>query len=272
MASEIKLTSQRWNDIIFEGKNKDYGAYDMRKSSSRRHIIALAIIASLVVFVRFLPSLIETLTPERTSTGPLSDPTVLARLELEEQIEEKNIIRDVAAVEPPPLREAIQFTIPEIVDRAQITDDNALRSQDDLAGTTAAIAAISVAGGEEGEHIDNLGLVVVAPPKEADRIFTFVEHEAQFPGGYNAMMNYIKSKVEYPEMAKLSGISEKITVQFVVEKDGSITGVEAVTGRDKSLQAEAVRVVKSMPNWMPGKSDGQPVRTRATVSVDFQAN
>ena len=106
MAKDINLTSLEWNEIIFEGKNKDYGAYEMRRSSSNRHVIALLISLALVVFVWFLPTLAETVASMRKTADNISEDTVLANLqkELEDQVQEKDIIREETA--PPQIGRA----------------------------------------------------------------------------------------------------------------------------------------------------------------------
>lgn len=272
MANEINLTSQRWNDIVFEGKNKEYGAYEMRKSSSKRHVVALMVILTFVVFVSFLPTLIETLTPERAADN-LTGETVLAAIrELEEQVKEKDIIREVAAPPAPILKATIQFTVPDMVTKAEITDDNSLASQDDLLQSTAQVSVATVLGEKEGVDIQDLeGHKVVAEAK-TDEIFTFVEVSAKLPGDDEKMTKarkYIQDNLNLNGMN--AGISGKMVVQFVVNIDGSITDIQFLSSPDSRLSREVERVMKSMPKWIPGRNNGQAVRVRHILPINFNA-
>jgi protein TonB len=101
-------------------------------------------------------------------------------------------------------------------------------------------------------------------------IFDVVEAEPQFSGGEIAMQDFIKKKVKYPEMAIQMGDQGKVYVRFVVEKDGSVTNVEIARGTTKELDLEAMRVIRMMPKWIPGKQRGKPVRTRVVVPISFK--
>jgi protein TonB len=108
------------------------------------------------------------------------------------------------------------------------------------------------------------------PAPVAEEIFTFVEEYPEFPGGDKALREYILNNIKYPEVARTSGITGTVYVQFVVEKDGSISDVKVVRGIGGGCDEEAVRVVKSMPRWKPGKQRGQPVRVYFTLPIEFK--
>lgn len=108
------------------------------------------------------------------------------------------------------------------------------------------------------------------PEPVAEEIFTFVEEYPAFPGGDRALKEYIVNNIKYPEVARQSGITGIVYVQFVVEKDGSISDVKVVRGIGGGCDEEAVRVVKSMPKWKPGKQRGQPVRVYFTLPIEFK--
>lgn len=110
--------------------------------------------------------------------------------------------------------------------------------------------------------------VVTVVEEEADEVFNVVEENAEFPNG--DVQAYLGKKIVYPEIAIDNGIQGRVTLQFVVEKDGSITDIKVVRGVDSSLDKEAVRVVKEMPKWKPGKQRGKPVRSRFTLPVMFR--
>lgn len=120
--------------------------------------------------------------------------------------------------------------------------------------------------------------VVIAAPVEApveeeeeEVVFMVVETMPEFPGGQQALFKYLSENVKYPVIAQENGIQGRVICQFVVNKDGSIVDVEVVrSGGDASLDKEAVRVIKSMPKWKPGKQRGKAVRVKYTVPVNFR--
>ena len=109
-----------------------------------------------------------------------------------------------------------------------------------------------------------------AQTKKNDMLFSVVEVMPQYPGGQIAMMKYIMENMKYPEQAMKKGIQGRVAVSFIVEKDGSISDVKPVLSVHPLLNKEAVRVVKSMPKWSPGKHNGKPVRVRFNLPVMFK--
>lgn len=109
-----------------------------------------------------------------------------------------------------------------------------------------------------------------AQTKKNDMVFDVVEVMPQFPGGQIAMLQYLMKNIKYPEQAVKEGIQGRVTVRFIVEKDGSISDVKPVLSVHPLLNKEAVRVVESMPKWTPGKQNGKPVRVRFNLPVMFK--
>ena len=123
---------------------------------------------------------------------------------------------------------------------------------------------------------NNTDTVVIAPPvqveeEEEEVVFVIVETMPEFPGGQQALFKYLSENVKYPAIAQENGIQGRVICQFVVNKDGAIVDVEVVrSGGDPSLDKEAIRVIKSMPKWKPGKQRGKAVRVKYTVPVNFR--
>lgn len=109
-----------------------------------------------------------------------------------------------------------------------------------------------------------------AQTKKNNMVFDIVEVMPQYPGGQIAMLKYFMENIKYPEQAMKKGIQGRVTVRFIVEKDGSISDVRPVLSVHPLLNKEAVRVVESMPKWSPGKQNGKPVRVRFNVPVMFK--
>ncbi len=108
--------------------------------------------------------------------------------------------------------------------------------------------------------------------EEEAEVFYVVENMPEFPGGTNEMRKFIATNIIYPEIAKENGITGKVYVQFVVNGKGKIEQVKVVRGVDPSLDKEAIRVIKSLPTWKPGKQRGKPVKVSFTVPINFQLN
>lgn len=109
-----------------------------------------------------------------------------------------------------------------------------------------------------------------AQTKKNNMVFDVVEVMPQFPGGQIAMLKYIMENIKYPKQIMEEGIQGRVTVRFIVEKDGSISDVKPVLSVHPLLNKEAVRVVESMPKWTPGKHNGKPVRVRFNLPVMFK--
>ncbi|MFA5327684.1 MAG: energy transducer TonB [Prolixibacteraceae bacterium] len=152
---------------------------------------------------------------------------------------------------------------PKVVDMLVIVDDNTdikdeLQIEDSEATDKTAITAVMQAPAAKEEEAED------AP------VFFIVEEMPEFPGGQLALRKFIAQAVKYPVIAQENGIQGKVFVNFVVGKDGSITGAKIARGVDPSLDKEALRVVNSLPKWKPGKQGGKPVRVSYTVPINFQ--
>ncbi|MBQ3636116.1 MAG: energy transducer TonB [Bacteroidales bacterium] len=129
---------------------------------------------------------------------------------------------------------------------------------------------LSTEATQEDAVIEYQTIDVVEPDDdEPVDIFIAAEQMPEFPGGTGALMRYIAQSIKYPPMAIDNGIQGKVFVKFVVEADGSVSNVEVARPYDPSLDKEAVRVVKSMPKWSPGKQRGRPVRVAYTMPINF---
>ena len=112
--------------------------------------------------------------------------------------------------------------------------------------------------------------IVEEPRRPSNHVFDVVEEMPQYPGGNAALMEFLGNNIKYPVVAEENGIQGRVVVTFVIERDGSVTDVKVEKSVDPSLDKEAIRVVKSMPRWIPGKQDGSPVRVKYTMPVTFK--
>lgn len=172
---------------------------------------------------------------------------------IEEEIEIQQTSQDITPPPPPPPAQEVEVL--------NVVEDNVETKH------------IDIASEDKKDEV-----VVVAPPVEAPKeeedvetVFVVVETMPEFPGGQAALFKYLSENVKYPVIAQENGIQGRAICQFVVNRDGSIVDVEVVrSAGDASLDKEAVRVLKSMPKWKPGKQRGKAVRVKYTVPVNFK--
>jgi protein TonB len=264
MSAKIDIFSNEWCEMIFEEKNQKYGAFTLRKESSKRHIYGLVITSFLFIVGFSMPGLIERFVPKRiekdVSVRTLSDIKM-------EAPKEENILKELPPP-PPPLRNTIKFTPPVIKPDEQVAEEEEPKLQQEVMDTKAAVGAVTYDKGTDD---------VAAPlptddkqiTEEAEPTFVIVEQMPEFPGGERALLKYISKNLKYPQIAQENGVSGVVTVNFVVDTEGRISQVKILGGISIDCDNEAIRVIKSMPLWKPGKQGGKPVRVYFTVPIRF---
>ena len=274
--SKIDLISSDWVDLVFEGRNKAYGAYRLRKSTTKRNVLAMVAVVLLLI-VAFIILTVKNFVDEQRAKVAM---TQVAELTNYDQPKKKAEVKQKKVeVEPERVLErvksSIKFTAPVIKKDEEVKPDEELKTQDELMSTKTAIGTFDVKGNDDANGEILKAKEVIAepePPKheEENKVFDIVEQQPLFPGGPAALMKYLSENTKYPVVAQENGVQGRVTVQFVVEKDGSISDVHVLRGVDPSLDKEAVRVVKSMPRWTPGKQNGITVRVNYRVPVLFR--
>ena len=182
--------------------------------------------------------------------------TVVVRT-AEDEIEETMIQTQEETPPPPPEPE-----VPEVTTELNVIEDDAESDNE-----------IGIVNAEVTDKTENIEIVQVEVQEEEeekeDEIFQVVEQDPEFPGGVEALYKFVQQNIKYPQLAKENNITGRVFVQFVVEKDGSVSNVRAARDIGGGCGAEAVRVVKSMPKWTPGKQRGKAVRAAYTLPVNF---
>ena len=268
--AKIDLTSSEWCQLIFEGKNQAYGAYKMRANSTKRHNLAMFAVLVIALIGFTIPTLLKLATPKQKEV--MTEVTTLSKLE-EPEIKQEEMKRVEPVAPPPPaLKSSIKFTAPVIKKDEEVHEDNEIKSQEELTSTKVAISIADVKGNDEenGADIADLKQVVTQAEPEPEKVFDMVEQMPAFPGGMHESMVYLRKNIKYPTIAQENGTQGRVIIQFVVERDGTISDVRVARGVDPYLDKEAVRVVKSMPKWIPGKQNGKAVRVKFTVPVMFR--
>lgn len=268
--AKVDLSSAEWCDLIFSDKNKAYGAYKMRENSPKRHSIAVILVIIIALIGFSIPTLIKMATPKQKEV--MTEVTTLSQLEEPEVKQEEMKRVEPVALPPPALKSSIKFTAPVIKKDAEVRDEDEIKSQTELTQTKVAISIADVKGNDEenGKDIADLKQVVTQAPIEEEKVFDMVEQMPQFPGGPSELMKYIADHMKYPTIAQENGTQGRVTCQFVVGSDGSVRDVKVLRGVDPYLDKEAIRVIKSMPKWIPGKQNGKAVSVKYTVPIIFK--
>ena len=279
--AKIDLYDPKWVDMVFAGKNKEYGAYQLRKGTSGRNIKALLIliIAAALVGGFLAWKVIEQKQAEEQQA--YMEAMQLAQLQEQAKKEKKKPEPIKPKVEQkkeiPVARETQKFTAPVIKKDELVNEKNQLKQMDQL-DEKVAVGTENKEGVKDRtvEAVRN-DIAVAAPPpppapkpEVANKVFDVVEEMPSFPGGQGALMAFLSSNIKYPVVAQENGVQGRVIVGFVVEKDGSISDVKVMRSVDPSLDREAQRVVKAMPKWKPGKQNGSAVRVKYTVPVVFR--
>lgn len=272
--SKIDLISNAWCDLVFEGKNQAYGAYKLRKGTSKRNLWSIIIV--LIAAVAIFSAIAIKNVIEANQKVAIVTEAKLSKIDKTPKVEKKKAapkIEQPKVVEK--VKSSIKFTAPVIKKDSEVKPEEEMKTQEDLQNTKTTIGAFTVVGNDEigGEVLKaKEEIAQPEPPKneEENKVFDVVEEQPSFPGGQGALMAWLRDNIKYPVVAAENGIEGKVIVQFVVGKNGSISNVKVVKSIDPSLDREAVRVVSSMPSWTPGKQNGTSVNVRYTLPVTFK--
>jgi protein TonB len=281
MAQEFNLSSREWCDLVFEGKNKDFGAYIIRTESTKRYNLAVlwTLIGALVVStLTFGLVKANKYLEERKIAGQQEQTKVLVDFTQKSEEPEQQIVEPE---KPEVLQEevlnSVKVTELQIVEDDQVRKEDEILTQDEKEQTDFAFGQTNVDNGQTDRINFQTAVneVVVEKPVEkpvekTEEVFQSVEQMPQFPGGEVALMKFLQSHINYPPMAAENNVQGRVVVQFVVDKTGRVGEVIIARSVDKDLDKEAVRVCKSLPKFTPGRQNGQPVSVWYTLPVTFK--
>lgn len=281
MAKDVDLTSREWSDIVFEGRNKEYGAYVLRINSKRRHLKAFifTVIGLLIIGIAVSSYLsVQAYIAEREAS--ITDQLDQQLVELADQAEEEpeeEIQEKIEMPEPEALPEEILNTVKVtellISKDEDVKAEDEIKTQDELKETETAFGATDFDKGTDDRNVvrEYKNEVIVEEKKpEPEQVFNAVEQMPQFPGGDAALMKFLSSNINYPQVAMENGVQGRVIVQFVVTKNGSVGEVKVIRSVDRDLDKEAIRLCKSLPKFIPGKMNGQAVNVWYTLPITFK--
>ncbi len=276
--AKIDLISKQWCELVFEGRNKSYGAYKLRSEAGLRQRNALIAVCIGIAVLALIPFIVRMAEREDANDESYTEVMQMAELKKEkkeEKKEEKIEVKYQKPLEKVAVKASIQLTAPVIKDDSQVDKDAELKNMEELMNAKADIAATTYKGDEGGTvNIDDLKenqtVGGTAGQEMEEEVFTVVEQPPAFPGGENALLKYISDHLKYPQIALEQEIQGVVLLRFVVLPNGAVGDVFVVQGLDSNCDREAVRVVKSLPRFNPGRQQGKPVSVWFTLPIRFQ--
>lgn len=269
LGSKIDLFNNQWLDVVFAGRNKSYGAYDLRKDNSKTTSRAVIIGSLLFVITVSLPLIIRYISgilPEdeklKVTEVVLQPPPPINKEELPPPPPEP----------PKPKIDQIKFPPPVVVPAEEVRDEEP---------PTVEELKVADPGQKTIEGDPNADIVIDEPvgeaPKQAEvtednsiKDFASVEVLPEFAGGMAGWGKYLQKNLKYPPIARENNITGRVIMSFVVEKNGQLTDIKVLRGIGGGCDEEAVRVLKNAPAWKPGQQNGRPVRVAYTMPIFFQ--
>lgn len=268
-----KILSADVLDIIFDGRNKEYGAYDLRKTYNKRMTRAMLFAGAILVLI-----FLGTVLANQLGKKKAGQDMIVQDVQLEEVKQEQKNEPPPPPPPPkpePPKVEMAKFTPPKIVKDEEVKEDEKPPEVEKLEETK--IGTVNQEGlkdeGIVAPPASDEGKGVVEAPKKQeedwDKTFTKVEIESDYPGGASAWMRYLNKSLRYPQEAIDNEIQGTVVVQFIVDKAGNVSDVEAISGPNE-LRDEAVRVIKKSGQWTPAVQNGRQVKSYKKQPIVFR--
>lgn len=267
-----KILSADVLDIIFDGKNKQYGAYELRKTYNKRLTKSIIITLALVL-IAFLASVLSTAMSK-------ADSEVIEVLDTQMADVKKNDAPPPPPPPPPPPKappppeiNQVKFTPPKIVKDEEVKEDEKIEEiKDDQVISTKTVESENKNAIVQAP-VEDKGTQIVEAPKadDEDKVFTKVENEASFPGGQQAWVRYLQKNLNAnaPVDNGASPGTYQVIVKFIVSKDGSISDVQPETKHGYGMEDEAVKIIKRGPKWTPALQNGRNVNAYRRQPITF---
>jgi protein TonB len=262
------------DDIVFEERNKTYGAFVLRRVY-KDTILKAYVIAGLIFFsFVFGPVIAERFKPEEVEEEEVEvkiDPKLITPPPIDPKVPPPPPVTYSAP--PPPPVSTIKFVPPVMVDDDKVKEEDPPKQEE----LVKAVAGTETVQGDpnadpnqvivEGPSGNGTG---IAPPPAEEEIFLVVEQQPTFPGGDGEMISFVKKNIKYPYTAQKAEVQGTVYVEFVVNSDGHLSDHKILKGHGFGLDEEAMRVVKMFPDWTPGKNNGKAVKVRVSVPIKFR--
>lgn len=275
MKKSVNINSGQWCDLIFKDRNKAYGAYELRQTSSKRHILAFGIVVFLMFLIVLIPSLMNKVSASEKTFGEARD-EVRTLIDMNKE-EEKQVV-DITQPEPPKINRlevinSVRFTAPVIDEDENIPDDVEIKTVAEIMEDDRAIGYTDVDDGTDdvdAELLKEAAILTDEPTSTGDDFPDLIEVMPQFPGGPTELMKFIKDNLNYPVIDIELGRQGRVVLKFLVTEDGSIDRIKVLSGVSSTCDREAMRVVENMPNWIPGRQNGRPTAVYFTLPIQYR--
>ena len=262
MEDNKKYLNQTMDEIVFDNRNKSYGAFFLRHLTKRNTVKALIFIFCLssvltgfsYVGLGFLKKKSDEVAIERVVT--LTEPPPL---------DEEAPPPAPRRTPPPPVRPTVKFVEMVVKKDEEVAEDEVI-SVDEI---KADISTVNQEGDEDADIVIEEVKVVQQPVVEEKKVYDFLEQMPEYPGGVKNLYKYLGDNIKYPRMARDNGIEGTVYIKFVVDDKGAVSQAHVVRSIGAGCDEEALRVVKEMPNWTPGRQNGKPAAVWYTDPVKF---
>ena len=265
-----KILSADFLDILFEGRNKEYGAYELRKNYERRLTIALMVTAGVALLI-FITAIISRSVGNDSKNKVKVQDVTLADIKTEEPVKIEPPPPPPPKQEPPKI-EITKFTPPKIVEDEKFEEKNEVKEQEEITN----VGKIDQEGIKDPEivnppKVEEETKVVEAPKEDPNQVFTKVEVEAQFPGGEGKWNQYVQRAVEknIDDLVD-DGQAGTCEVQFIVDREGNVSNVEALTMKGSVLARIATDAIRKGPKWIPAIQNGRQVKAWRRQKITFR--
>mgnify|MGYP006190444265 FL=1 len=265
-----KILSANFLDILFEGRNKEYGAYELRKNYERRLTIALMVTAGVALLI-FITAIVSRSVGDSAKNKVKVQDVTLADIKTEEPVKIEPPPPPPPKQEPPKI-EITKFTPPKIVEDEKFEEKNEVKEQEEITN----VGKIDQEGIKDPEivnppKVEEETKVVEAPKEDPNQVFTKVEVEAQFPGGEGKWNQYVQRAVEknIDDLVD-DGQAGTCEVQFIVDREGNVSNVEALTMKGSVLARIATDAIRKGPKWIPAIQNGRQVKAWRRQKITFR--
>lgn len=261
----MNLYSSDWCDLVFEGRNKAYGAYVMRRTATRRHIRAFLILLLIIFLGTAIPMLIDSLLYRQYQQQ--EEEIMVEQYQLMDAILEEDILPELQkpVIPTPSEAQPVVTSREEIAqnikpDMLQIINAELLENDPYLDELL-----------QEQQIKDDQKELDKAEPAPVDKqLYTIVEEMPSFPGGETGLLAFLSRNLRYPYSAKAGKIENTVICSFFIEKDGSLTQATVIQSANSLLDREALRVIRTLPKWIPAKKHGKPIRVKYILPISFR--
>lgn len=270
LGSKIDLFGNEWLEVVFDQKNKSYGAYALRRQSSSNTTKALFISGTLFILLFLSPKIVNLIKGTET-IEVIPDKTTIVVVQSPPPVNPE--IPPPAAIEPPPAKQSqIAFRPPIVVEDNQVIDIDPVQIKDLIDATPGQKSVIGDPDGAiviEGPVGKGPQGAVAAEDHTVYDVFEPLEAQPTFPGGMDRFYKYLAKAIRYPAMAQDNNIQGKVFLSFIIEKNGSLTDIKIERKLGYGTDEEAIRVLKSSPRWIPGIQNGKLVRVKYNIPISF---